>query len=259
MTYNRMMQARWVQIIGMTVIAALAFSPILRSQDVFSSGGESGEIVSITPFFNGRCDVKIKNPITGYVHSVTILCDLAAGFQAGDCAVATKDPNAPLQKPNPALPRVNASGDAGPQFTAAVKGCLAKIQCMAMADRGSPINRLLAALTSIPVTIHPRPPTDTSNATASSPPGQPVDIYWSPTDSGRYTDGASKIPCATLLHELTHAWENYNGLDNGELQAVRSENWFIWRQRGTQRTQYSGTPLPPGQVVWPQAATPPPR
>src|SRR6266511_1000835 len=77
--------------------------------------------------------------------------------------------------------------------------------------RDSPINRLLKGLRPIPITIHPRPATDHSNITMPSQRGQPVQIFWSPTESGSYDDGASKLPCATLLHELTHAWQNYNG------------------------------------------------
>jgi len=97
--------------------------------------------------------------------------------------------------------------------------------------------------------------------------GQPVQIFWSPTESGSYDDGASKLPCATLLHELTHAWQNYNGeYSNEDLLAfehepVRAENWVIWRllgDRGKQRTTYGDPPmpLPPPPVVWPQARWP---
>ena len=54
---------------------------------------------------------------------------------------------------------------------------------------------------------------DSGYATAYSPPGKAVDISWGLNDG-------SRIPCATLFHELTHAWENYNRYDNGEILPV---------------------------------------
>jgi hypothetical protein len=248
---------------------SLLMSLAALGQDVFSSGGQpqpaQGVIISITDFYNGNCDVKIKSLRTGYIHSFTVPCGFASGFRPGDPTIETGNPRAPFNRPggnpgnngpiSPAFPKLVASPDSSPAFKKALKDCLEMITSLASADSASPINRLLASLTSIPITVHPRAATDTSNATASSPAGKPVDIYWSPMENSRYADdGASKIPCATLLHELTHAWENYNGLDNGELQAVRAENWFIWKSKGTQRTKYGPTTLPRNSVVWPQAA-----
>jgi hypothetical protein len=155
------------------------------------------------------------------------------------------------------LPETTVARGAKSSFIKQLKRDLKEISRQAAADPGSPINNLLNELKSVPIVIHPRPKTDTSNVTASTQPGQPAQVYWSPTDTSPYSDGASKIPAATLLHELTHAWEMYHGYDNGEVEAVRAENWLIWRLGGTQRTSYDGTPLPADQVIWPGAANPP--
>jgi len=222
------------------VLFLLTEGPRLQGQDVFSSGGapaamDGGIVIGVTPLGNGDCDVKIKNPRTHYVHSRTVPCDT-------------------VSRGRTFLPKVLPSRDAPPQFAKALSAYLDSIQRAAAADPGSPVNNLLKQLAEAPVTVQPRPPKDESNVTPYSPPGKPVSLTWSPSDNGRYAaDGASKSACATLLHELTHAWENYNGLDNGELQAVRAENWLIWKQGGTQRTRYNGNALPRDQVIWPAA------
>lgn len=253
------------------VLVTMAAAAWLAGQDVYSSssrsaGGSSGVVVSITDFHNGDCDVKVKSP-RGYIRSYTVPCGAVRGLRPGDAwresipksAPSARRPTAPPPGPPPFLPRVKAGRGASAELAAEMNNCLNVIRRAAEADPRSPVNRLLNELREVPVAVHPRSPNDTSNATRPSAPGAAVVIQWSPYDSGAYPDdGASKIPCATLLHELTHAWENYNGYDNGEVVAVRAENWLIWKQGGTQRTKYGGVPLPRNQVVWPEAASPRP-
>ncbi len=253
-------------------IACLLAIPNARGQDVFSSGGAQpgGQVVSsITDFHNGNCDVKIKNLRTGYIRSFTIPCGTAWNFKVGDPVIVTGDRGAPLKRLgqaagnssplSAAFPKLVPSRDSSPQFKKSLKDCLDSIQRTAAADRASPVNRLLNGLANIPIAVHQRPATDTGNSTPYSPPGKAVDINWGLNGGSYPGDGASRIPCATLLHELTHAWENYNQYDNGEIVAVRAENWLIWKSGGRQRTQYSGTALPRNSVVWPQAGSASPK
>jgi hypothetical protein len=99
-----------------------------------------------------------------------------------------------------------------------------------------------------------------------APPGRSTRIHWDPHSGGEYADGAVKLPCAILLHELTHAHDNYVSLYSGEFEAMRMENWFIWRwgaitgERYQQRfyNQYREFRMP-RQILWPQPPAPPPR
>lgn len=260
-----------------TCLLAVALYPPNRvtaqQGDIFSSssGAQSCFILSITSLNtvdrNGvsLCDIKIRCPkpgFVGYDHSITVPCSVAMDFQPGEdifqVTIQASDRRGDILVPRPPfLPKTVPGKDASLTFAAAVEGCLNMIKREAAADSQSPINRLLKALAEIPVTIHPRPAKDTSNSTAYSAPGKPVEIYWTPVDKPAYdADSAALIPCATLLHELTHAWENYNGITgNGEVVAIRAENWLIWRMKGQQRTKDAdGNDLPKDQVIWPQAA-----
>ena len=104
------------------------------------------------------------------------------------------------------------------------------------------------------------------NSAEHWPPGQLQRIHWDPHSGGEYADGGTKLPCAILIHELTHAYENHVGLYSGEFEAMRMENWFIWRwgaitgERYQQRfyDQFRELRMP-RQILWPQLPAPPPR
>jgi len=106
--------------------------------------------------------------------------------------------------------------------------------------------------------------------------GKPILMDWDPRSSGRYYDGASKVPCGVLLHELQHAARLFKGRECSgafainepavafdEGMGVRAENWWIEHLRRTsnpalkQRSGYG-----PGQPLarwtrWPALATNP--
>jgi hypothetical protein len=155
------------------------------------------------------------------------------------------------------LPNTTVDPKANPKFVAQLKRALKQIRQLAASDPGSPINQLLNELKSVPIVIHQRPARDASNITSSTPPGQKAVISWGYKDTPTYADGATKNPSATLLHELTHAWEQYKGINSDETLPVRAENYILWRLNETQRISYEGGLFPPGQVEWPEAANPP--
>jgi hypothetical protein len=55
-------------------------------------GGGFFIVVSITQLGQGTIDVKLKNPRTGYVHSVTLHISLPLGFKVGDLVEKRQDP-----------------------------------------------------------------------------------------------------------------------------------------------------------------------
>lgn len=83
--------------------------------------------------------------------------------------------------------------------------------------------------------------------------GKPLTTGWDPHLGGTYDeDGAPKVPCAVLLHELQHAARYFKGAEcNGpmdganidarfydEQMASRAENWWLKRKGFDQRVKY---------------------
>ncbi|MGX7671162.1 VWD domain-containing protein [Plantactinospora sp. DSM 117369] len=95
-----------------------------------------------------------------------------------------------------------------------------------------------------------------------------TNIVWNPKQEGKYRDDP-RVPlekCASLYHELVHAYDNAtdqldqtrcgigsdgkptrNGPEIGEVRAVRAENYYRAARRLPPRHTYSGQPLPPGR------------
>ena len=71
----------WIAVLGALLIA-LAVAPADRSEA--DAAGDSFIVISITPFGQATFDVKLKNPRTGYVHSVTVTIDIARLIHIGD-------------------------------------------------------------------------------------------------------------------------------------------------------------------------------
>jgi hypothetical protein len=105
--------------IGLTVWWVLLWAPAAPGQesgDVFSSRGtpqSQGQfiVVSITAFGPETFDVKLKNPRTGYVHSITVTGDIFQQFKIGDSVDQVRDgkttslqPRAPAGQPSRAEP-----------------------------------------------------------------------------------------------------------------------------------------------------------
>jgi len=65
---------------------------VSTSQDVFSTTTEdSFRVVSKVPVGGGRCDLKLRNPRTGYTHSHTVECDRFDSVGEGDTVSDTHD------------------------------------------------------------------------------------------------------------------------------------------------------------------------
>lgn len=72
-------------VVLLTILTAAAGAQEEReSRDSESEGGGSFIVVSITAFNEVTFDVKLKNPKTGYVHSVTVTVDVARLLRIGD-------------------------------------------------------------------------------------------------------------------------------------------------------------------------------
>jgi len=102
--------------------------------------------------------------------------------------------------------------------------------------------------------------------------GQLLYLHWDPNINGVYEDdGAPKIPCAVLLHELQHAARYFTGKEcNGpaidaneralfydEQMGSRAENWWLNRLGETQRKTYEflGQPKALGRWTrWPASS-----
>jgi hypothetical protein len=147
------------------------------------------------------------------------------------------------------------------QFVGELRNSLGVIERTARQSNDNQINILINAIKKVPITVYYTNVVH-GNVTDNTAVHEPATIYWNPTDTVPYKDGASNIPAAALLHELTHAARFYYGYEVrqgfDEIVAVWAENWLIWREGGTQRTIYydgdTPYPLPPDQVLWPQAA-----
>ena len=147
---------------------------------------------------------------------------------------------------------------ASPEFRARVQGCLHDIERAGARGR----RFIRKALAPVQVTIVP---SRGVTWTLGTPPDLPQRVHWDPHQTGEYGDGAAKLSCAILLHELTHAYENFIDLRSGEFGPVQNENWFIWRWgKLTHRLYYQrfyyiyverGFPR---TVNWPQPPAPPP-
>ncbi|HWU91235.1 MAG TPA: VWD domain-containing protein [Kofleriaceae bacterium] len=107
--------------------------------------------------------------------------------------------------------------------------------------------------------IQPWPRGAESSSTDCTP-GGGANIYWNPTDTKAYSDGAPRVPCATLYHELQHAADcrsipdkrecDSTGIRTDEVKATFAENAFLAHIGGRPRTTYRGDdhvahPLPP--------------
>ena len=108
--------------------------------------------------------------------------------------------------------------------------------------------QLVASLSSIPITVKRG---SGASATVYSAPEKPVTIEWSPMQGGNYPcSGAPRQTCATLLHELAHAQEYWNGTASqfplpdamDEWNSVRAENWLLQKLGLCQRDCYDGEP-----------------
>jgi hypothetical protein len=106
-----------------------------------------------------------------------------------------------------------------------------------------------------------------------------VRVGWDPQRSGTYYDGATRVPCGVLLHELEHAARYFRGQEcTGALSTenaaayrydeslgVRAENWWIWNlERHGRRGLRQRTGYGPGQQLgkwtrWPRGGPVPPR
>ena len=144
------------------------------------------------------------------------------------------------------------------EFRERAKGCLRDI-----ALGGSHGRDFLRKIASVPIAVSEEVGL---NWAEHAPPGRLQRIHWDPSTHGEYADGGTKLPCAILLHELTHAYEDYIGLLQGEYGAIRMENWFIWRwgaitgERYQQRFYDSfREDKMPRRNLWPQPPAPPPR
>ena len=85
-----------------------------------------------------------------------------------------------------------------------------------------------------------------------NPAGKPIVMSWDSHLGGKYDDGAPKVPCAVLLHELQHAARYFTGKEcNGSLadgnekayfydeqMGARAENWWLHRKGKKQRKRY---------------------
>jgi hypothetical protein len=144
------------------------------------------------------------------------------------------------------------------EFQKRVHDCLRDI-----ALAGSRGRDVLRKLASVPIAVGEEVGL---NWAERAPPGQLQRIHWDPHRGGEYADGGTKLPCAILVHELTHAYENHVELYSGEFEAMRMENWFIWRwgaitgERYQQRfyDQFRELRMP-RRILWPQPPAPPPR
>jgi hypothetical protein len=105
-------------------MAASAVAQTAPLGDVYSSGGGAannnsgfgnqirGVIISITPVGINRVDVKLQDPVTGYIHSVTVEADVVQGLKVGERVTQYQDPDtgeqmiAPtiLQQPGQSVP-----------------------------------------------------------------------------------------------------------------------------------------------------------
>jgi hypothetical protein len=74
---------RRLLVVMLLLAAAIAAAP---QQEERGGSGDEGSfiVISITPFSNVTFDVKLKNPRTGYVHSVTVTIDIARLLHIGD-------------------------------------------------------------------------------------------------------------------------------------------------------------------------------
>ena len=144
------------------------------------------------------------------------------------------------------------------EFQKRVQGCLDDI-----ARAGSRGRDFLGKLAPIRITVGEEMDL---NWAERAPPGRVQRIHWDPHTGGEYADGGTKLPCAILLHELTHARDNDIALYSGEFEAMRMENWFIWRwgaitgERYQQRfyDQFRELRMP-RRILWPRPPAPPPR
>lgn len=128
------------------------------------------------------------------------------------------------------------------------------------------------------ITIHYKPGggAGTHNPSpGNDPTGKPLDIDWDSNQTGNYADGAPRVPCAVLLHELEHAARYFTGQECtgpefDENKAVeiydeslgsRAENWWLSQQGlQPQRTSYilHGQPVPLDRWTrWPASPTNP--
>lgn len=105
------------------------------------------------------------------------------------------------------------------------------------------------------------------------PTGRPLDLFWNSNQTGVYADGAPKVPCAVLLHELQHAARYFKGQEctgppdynprayvYDESMGARAENWWLFRRGLRQRQSYLAEPItvPLGRWTrWPASRTNP--
>ena len=104
----------------------------------------------------------------------------------------------------------------------------------------------------------------TGESTSRSTPSGTTLIEWNPNDRSELQPGVPQVPCATLYHELFHAWEAGRGESSDEaceatrtgvgkkgapitideVQASLAENAYRRTHGLPARTQYDGHPLP---------------
>jgi hypothetical protein len=108
-------------------------------------------------------------------------------------------------------------------------------------------------------------PNDANSASAGGTGnGTDATVSWNPTNTGNEEAGTPRDPCASLLHELRHAFDGVNGtrdprpeppppapdgIKHNEIEACREEN--LYRRAHPplpQRRQYGGHNLPPTVV-----------
>lgn len=85
--------------------------------------------------------------------------------------------------------------------------------------------------------------------------GSDAGVNWNPTNTTKYGEGIARDPCASLYHELFHAYEDVMGISDDrafgatgipttEVNATRAENAYRKSQGLTQRTKYGDRALP---------------
>ena len=78
--------------------------------------------------------------------------------------------------------------------------------------------------------------------------GAPGTVYFNPWKVGAYGDGTFRIPEASLVHEIHHAWEYTQGISSPtrqgrEVSATSIENWHRKAMGVPQRTAYGAWPV----------------
>jgi hypothetical protein len=91
--------------------------------------------------------------------------------------------------------------------------------------------------------------------------GSDTGVEWNPANVNPYADGTPRDPCASLLHELKHAYDDdkgqsnpgeddHTGIATDEVRAATEENRYRKNAKPQlpQRRKYGQQDLPPGAI-----------